>query len=245
MPLHSHMMRHVHRPRRTRKAKCWLGVAGKLGLDMFALGTHHNPPFVTSSPTTTLAYIGAATSRILLSTATTLITTNDAVKIAMTPTFNAFYSGLLKAFFDLLDAEAIASTPMILGATGGTARHSLVIDMAMRSLFSYLRAIPVPTSVFAASEGFASPGRAGSISARATRVAGEALALFGSRNAHAGNAGAPARETTTESCGREGSAKRDSDGGQATVGIANPEVLRSPAGDFTPFDRIAKNLSGS
>lgn len=165
--------------------------------------------------------------------------------IAVTPTFNASYSGLFKAFFDLLDSEAIARTPVILGATGGTARHSLVIDMAMRPLFSYLRAIPVPTSVFVASEDFSSPGGAGSISARATRVAGEALALFGSRNAHAGNAGAPAKEGTTESGGREGSAKRGSDGGQATVGTANPEVLHSPAGDFTAFDRIAKKLSGN
>lgn len=57
-------------------------LAEQVGLDVFALGEHHNPPFVTSSPTTTLAYIGARTERIQLSTATTLITTNDPVKIA-------------------------------------------------------------------------------------------------------------------------------------------------------------------
>ena len=57
-------------------------LAEQVGLDVFALGEHHNPPFVTSSPTTTLAYIGAQTERIILSTATTLITTNDPVKIA-------------------------------------------------------------------------------------------------------------------------------------------------------------------
>lgn len=56
--------------------------AEQVGLDVFAIGEHHNPPFVTSSPTTTLAYIGAQTERIILSTATTLITTNDPVKIA-------------------------------------------------------------------------------------------------------------------------------------------------------------------
>ncbi|MGY5765353.1 LLM class flavin-dependent oxidoreductase [Brachybacterium sp. DNPG3] len=56
-------------------------LAEEVGLDVFALGEHHNPPFVTSSPTTTLAYIGAQTERIILSTATTLITTNDPVKI--------------------------------------------------------------------------------------------------------------------------------------------------------------------
>ncbi|PWH06283.1 5,10-methylene tetrahydromethanopterin reductase [Brachybacterium endophyticum] len=57
-------------------------LAEQVGLDVFALGEHHNPPFVTSSPTTTLAYIGARTKDIILSTATTLITTNDPVKIA-------------------------------------------------------------------------------------------------------------------------------------------------------------------
>lgn len=56
--------------------------AEQAGLDVFALGEHHNPPFFSSSPTTTLAYIGAKTSSLHLSTATTLITTNDPVKIA-------------------------------------------------------------------------------------------------------------------------------------------------------------------
>ncbi|MGO2606120.1 MAG: LLM class flavin-dependent oxidoreductase, partial [Brachybacterium tyrofermentans] len=57
-------------------------LAEQVGLDVFAIGEHHNPPFVTSSPTTTLAYIGAQTTDLILSTATTLITTNDPVKIA-------------------------------------------------------------------------------------------------------------------------------------------------------------------
>src|SRR3979411_2122703 len=52
------------------------------GLDVFPTGEHHNPPFVPSSPTTMLGYIAAQTSKILLSTSTTLITTNDPVKIA-------------------------------------------------------------------------------------------------------------------------------------------------------------------
>jgi putative FMN-dependent luciferase-like monooxygenase len=56
--------------------------AEAVGLDVFALGEHHNPPFFSSSPTTTLASIGAQTTDIVLSTATTLITTNDPVKIA-------------------------------------------------------------------------------------------------------------------------------------------------------------------
>jgi alkanesulfonate monooxygenase SsuD/methylene tetrahydromethanopterin reductase-like flavin-dependent oxidoreductase (luciferase family) len=54
----------------------------EVGMDVFAIGEHHNPPFFSSSPTTTLAYIGAQTTNLILSTATTLITTNDPVKIA-------------------------------------------------------------------------------------------------------------------------------------------------------------------
>jgi putative FMN-dependent luciferase-like monooxygenase len=54
----------------------------EVGLDVFATGEHHNPPFVPSSPTTMLGYIAAKTDRIILSTSTTLITTNDPVKIA-------------------------------------------------------------------------------------------------------------------------------------------------------------------
>ncbi|WP_400993460.1 LLM class flavin-dependent oxidoreductase [Agromyces sp. GXQ0307] len=56
--------------------------AEEVGLDVFALGEHHNPPFWSSSPTTTLAYIAGRTSTLQLSTATTLITTNDPVKLA-------------------------------------------------------------------------------------------------------------------------------------------------------------------
>jgi putative FMN-dependent luciferase-like monooxygenase len=56
--------------------------AEEVGLDVFATGEHHNPPFVPSSPTTTLGYIAARTERLILSTSTTLITTNDPVKIA-------------------------------------------------------------------------------------------------------------------------------------------------------------------
>src|SRR3954470_14885160 len=56
--------------------------ADEVGLDVFALGEHHNEPFVPSSPTTLLGHIAAQTSTLLLSTATTLITTNDPVKIA-------------------------------------------------------------------------------------------------------------------------------------------------------------------
>src|SRR5690554_2942987 len=72
-------------PTEHERIKAIVEIAKKseeVGLDVFALGEHHNPPFFSSSPTTTLAYIAAQTERIILSTATTLITTNDPVKIA-------------------------------------------------------------------------------------------------------------------------------------------------------------------
>src|SRR5919106_3760877 len=72
-------------PTEAERIKAVLAIAQKaeeVGLDVLALGEHHNPPFFSSSPTTTLAYIAAQTSTLQLSTATTLITTNDPVKIA-------------------------------------------------------------------------------------------------------------------------------------------------------------------
>ncbi|MBG0814601.1 LLM class flavin-dependent oxidoreductase [Planomonospora sp. ID82291] len=72
-------------PREAERIRAIVTIAEKaeeVGLDVFALGEHHNPPFFSSSPTTTLGYIAARTQRLQLSTATTLITTNDPVKIA-------------------------------------------------------------------------------------------------------------------------------------------------------------------
>lgn len=70
--------------------------------------------------------------------------------IVVTPVFNASYSGLFKQFFDLLDEGAMAGRPVLLSATGGTARHSLVIDTALLPLFHYLKAVVAPLGVFAA-----------------------------------------------------------------------------------------------
>ncbi|MCC2592253.1 FMN reductase [Tessaracoccus sp. OS52] len=72
--------------------------------------------------------------------------------ITTTPTFKATYSGLFKSFWDLIDDQAIVNVPVLLGATGGTSRHSLMIDNAMRPLFGYLKAKTIPTAVFAASD---------------------------------------------------------------------------------------------
>jgi FMN reductase len=71
--------------------------------------------------------------------------------IAVTPTFSASYNGLFKMFFDVIDDKALVGKPVLIGATGGTERHSLVLDYALRPLFAYLQAIVVPTGVYAAS----------------------------------------------------------------------------------------------
>ncbi|HEV7870557.1 MAG TPA: FMN reductase [Modestobacter sp.] len=95
----------------------------------------------------------------------------DAV-IAVTPVFSASFSGLFKTFFDVLDKDALIGKPVLLGATAGTARHSLVVEFAMRPLFAYLRAVPVPTGVFAAAEDWAGGGDS-ALADRIDRAAGE------------------------------------------------------------------------
>lgn len=97
----------------------------------------------------------------------------DAV-IAVTPTFNGSYSGLFKSFVDVLEPGSLAGTPVLIGATGGTERHSLVLDHALRPLFAYMRAIVVPTGVYAASSDWGAEG----LPARVDRAAGELADLL-------------------------------------------------------------------
>jgi FMN reductase len=72
--------------------------------------------------------------------------------IAAAPVYKAGPSGLFTSFFQVLDNDLLIGKPAMLGATAGTARHALVVDDQMRPLFAYLRALPVPTSLFAAPE---------------------------------------------------------------------------------------------
>jgi FMN reductase len=111
------------------------------------------------------------------------VTGADAL-IAVTPVFAASYSGLFKTFFDVVDKEALAGRPVVLGATAGTARHSLVLEHAMRPLFAYLRAVAVPTAVFAATDDWAGAGTDGldgALAQRVQRAAGELADLVVSR----------------------------------------------------------------
>jgi FMN reductase len=92
----------------------------------------------------------------------------DAVVVA-TPVYAASYSGLFKMLVDVLPKDALRDTPVLLGATGGTARHSLAIDHALRPHFAHLGALVAPVAVFAASEDWGSvdAGRLGERIARA------------------------------------------------------------------------------
>ncbi len=92
--------------------------------------------------------------------------------IVVTPVFSASYSGLFKTFFDVLEPNLLRGKPVLLGATAGTARHSLVLEHALRPLFSYLKAVTVPTAVFAATEDFGGTGSA-DLSDRIAVAAGE------------------------------------------------------------------------
>ena len=87
------------------------------------------------------------------------VTGADAL-VAVTPTFSASFSGLFKSFFDILEPGVLKGMPVLLAATGGTARHSLMIDHSMRPMFAYLGAQAVRTGVFAATEDFGGPGAA-------------------------------------------------------------------------------------
>jgi FMN reductase len=79
----------------------------------------------------------------------------DAI-IAATPVYKAGISGLLKTFVDILDNDLIVAKPVLLAATGGTPRHALVIDDQLRPLLAYMRALTLPTSVYAAPEDWGS-----------------------------------------------------------------------------------------
>lgn len=99
--------------------------------------------------------------------------------IAVTPAFNASFSGLFKSFFDVLPEGTLSDMPVMIAATGGTERHSLVLEHAMRPMFSYLHAVVAPTGVYAATDDFGNStqlaeriGRAGADFVRLLRSCG-------------------------------------------------------------------------
>jgi len=97
------------------------------------------------------------------------LTKADAI-VASTPVYKAGISGLFKSFADLIDDDLLIAKPVILAATGGTARHAMVVDDQLRPLFAFLRAIPVPTSLYAAPEDWGSPELGKRITPRGDRT---------------------------------------------------------------------------
>jgi FMN reductase len=94
--------------------------------------------------------------------------------IAAAPVYKAGPSGLFTSFFGVLDNDLLIAKPVVLAATAGTARHALVADEAMRPMFAYLRAMTVPTSLFAAPEDWSDPA----LAKRIDRAARELVLLM-------------------------------------------------------------------
>lgn len=135
--------------------------------------------------------------------------------IAVSPIFSGSYNGLFKTFFDVLEPGALHGMPTLLGATAGTARHSLALDHALRPLFVYHRAVVVPTGVFGATEDFGSTGA----SARPSAATGSGRA----------DDGAPAIAVRVDRAARELA---------PLVAARTPRANRDPFADPTPFERL-------
>ena len=99
--------------------------------------------------------------------------------IAVTPVFSASYSGLFKSFMDVLDPKSLDGKAVLLGATGGTDRHQMVLDYALRPLFSYLRTRIAATGVFAGPQDWGTAEEGGaSLADRIERAAAELARLL-------------------------------------------------------------------
>ena len=98
--------------------------------------------------------------------------------IAVSPVFSASYSGLFKSFIDVLDPKSLEGKAVLLGATAGTDRHQMVLDFAMRPLFTYLRARTAPTAVFAGPQDWGNDDGGSALSTRIDRAAGEFVGLL-------------------------------------------------------------------
>jgi FMN reductase len=102
--------------------------------------------------------------------------------ILVSPLFTTTYSGLFKSFVDILDKDSLVDMPVLLGATGGTPRHSLALEYSMRPLLTYLRADVATTSVFAATDDWAGEGdKVNPLPARIRRAGRELAELVAAR----------------------------------------------------------------
>lgn len=155
---------------------------------------------------------------VSLAQAVGAVTSADGL-IAVTPVFTASYSGLFKSFFDVIDNDALTGKVVLAAATGGTPRHSLALEHAVRPLFAYLRAIVVPTAVYAASEEWGGSGDplTDTLPHRIVRVADELAGLMHQR---AGSAARAADDTAVVPFAQQLEALRPSCRASQGTGIA-------------------------
>lgn len=167
----------------------------------------------------------------------------DAV-VAVSPIFNTGASGLFKTLIDVLPMDVWAGTPVLLGATAGTARHSLALEYAIRPMFVFLKAEIVPTAVFAASADFGitprGEGDEQPLAARARRAGRELAALLGG----------PSRvpiDASTEGEAVPGEGADDASAPNAAgPGATGTDAARAPGrdpefSDFTPMDDLLRH----
>ena len=151
----------------------------------------------------------------------TEVSTADGL-IAVTPVFTASYNALFKAFFDVLDRDALVGKPVLIAATGGTERHSLALEYAIRPLFGYLRAVVTPTAVYAAASDF---GAASS----SVRAAGQDAARQGG-----------------DTVGLATRIDRAAGEFATLLGALRPSAPRDPYADVVPFDQLlARTVPGA
>src|SRR4051812_3015076 len=146
--------------------------------------------------------------------------------IVVTPVFSASYSGLFKTFFDVLEPGLLDGKPVLVAATAGTSRHSLVLEHALRPLFAYLHAVVVPTGVFAATDDFGDTG----LDVRITRAARELATLLPSDRADAGRVEAGRVEAGTAASTGAAPARR---------------TVADELADPTPFEQLLKQASAA
>jgi FMN reductase len=118
------------------------------------------------------AIVGGVTSDRLTATMTHLADAD--IVVVSTPVYKAGLSGLFKSYVDVLDDDLLVGKPVVLAATAGSPRHAMVVDDHLRPLFAYMRAVTVPTSLFAAPEDWADPA----LNRRIERTAVEADVLL-------------------------------------------------------------------
>lgn len=105
------------------------------------------------------------------------------VLVVGSPTYKGSYTGLFKHFFDLLDPASLKGKPVILAATGGGERHSLIVEHQLRPLFGFFEALTMPTAIYASDRDFADGVLVSdAIRARAQQAVAEARRVHGGRN---------------------------------------------------------------